>query len=313
MSATPTKPNPDNPDDTANAGVTNNTAATASTAVLSAPDMATPVLPLSTSGKVLTRTGAIIGVPLLFLLVSVAAVSMNFSSTITATAVVGLITIIYTLIARHYLTGFMAKRLAELGRDTRVISRQALPGPMMGWIFAALAAAWFAAQCLAKTTYAVVGSPGFEQYNDELSNANPWLVLLLAVFLAPISEELLMRGTIYPLLRLSMAVTPAIAITALIFGTIHGNIVQFVLTVPLTIIAALVYEWSRNIGYCILMHLTFNAMSVFVPSLWLSQMAENNAVLTVSMALLTGVVAWVCMQQARGVWTHTNMQAEYSA
>lgn len=307
MSATPTKPNPDNPDDAASAITTN------STTVLSAPDMAAPVLPLSTSGKVLTRTGAIIGVPLLFLLVSVVAVSMHFSSTITATAIVSLITIIYTLITRHYLIEFVTKRLTELNRDTRVIARQALPGPMMGWIFAALAAAWFAAQCLAKTTYAVVGSAGFEQYNDELSNANPWLVLLLAVFLAPISEELLMRGTIYPLLRLSMAVTPAIAITALIFGAIHGNIVQFVLTVPLTIIAALVYEWSRNIGYCILMHLTFNAMSVFVPSFWLSQMAENNAVLPVSMAALTGVVAWVCMQQARGVWTHTNMQAKYPA
>ena len=82
-----------------------------------------------------------------------------------------------------------------------------------------------------------------------------------AIVLAPLVEETLFRGILYPFLKLRFGRALAVTATALAFAGIHTNLVTFV---PLTFIGltlAWLYEWTDNLLAPIVTHALFNAVN----------------------------------------------------
>src|SRR5699024_12270471 len=91
------------------------------------------------------------------------------------------------------------------------------------------------------------------------------LVLPLSLVIAPIGEEALLRGLIYPVLRKRVSVLVAVLISATTFALMHGNIVQIAATLPLAVLLALVYERTRSLWPCVLAHVGFNLAATLIP------------------------------------------------
>lgn len=95
------------------------------------------------------------------------------------------------------------------------------------------------------------------------ASAPPELALqaLSVVVFAPVCEELLFRGVLYPSLRDLGHRRMAIAASSLLFAAIHGSLA---LMLPLTVLAVVLvwlYEKTGSIIAPILMHAAFNAVN----------------------------------------------------
>lgn len=83
-----------------------------------------------------------------------------------------------------------------------------------------------------------------------------------AVVLAPVVEEALFRGILYPLIKQAGRPRLALAVSSLLFAAIHYNLMTFV---PLTFLAmalALLYEKTDTLLAPILTHALFNAVNL---------------------------------------------------
>lgn len=89
--------------------------------------------------------------------------------------------------------------------------------------------------------------------------------LILAIFVAPVVEELLFRGIIFYYLREMKGFWIANIIQALLFGLAHGNVVQGIYTAILGMILGYYYHKNRNILSPIFLHIFFNFFGIFLP------------------------------------------------
>lgn len=95
-----------------------------------------------------------------------------------------------------------------------------------------------------------------------LRSAGGWLnrtVLgITAIVIAPVSEEVLFRGVLYPAIRQFGRPRLALWLSAVLFGAMHVNLVSFL---PLTIfgvVLAWLYDKTQNLAAPIAAHLVFN-------------------------------------------------------
>lgn len=233
-----------------------------------------------------------------------------------ATIVLGILTIFYAFIARYYLVEHIEKRwITEHGDNAapRITARR-LDDRTIGYILLATIAAWAMGQILAHASYAFIGSAGFDNVGDAMGNANPWSVLALAVIIAPVSEEMLMRGVVYPLLRTRFSAYSACIATACIFGLLHANIVQFIITVPLSILAAWVYEMTRNLKYCIMLHMVFNTAAILIPTAWLAELPQMQLATIIAAAVpALGIAALTAVQHANAAYRRHTVHTQQTA
>ena len=88
----------------------------------------------------------------------------------------------------------------------------------------------------------------------------PWLYLL-AVFAAPLFEELIFRGVLYRGFRRSLQPLHAALASALVFALVHPPL-SFVPVFVMAFLAASVFERSKLLVSPIVTHMTYNAMVV---------------------------------------------------
>lgn len=87
---------------------------------------------------------------------------------------------------------------------------------------------------------------------------------MVALILAPVAEELLFRGVLYPALKGFGLPRFAFWSTAIVFSLIHFNVATFL---PLFVFACLLnvlYERTGNLLTCIVAHSTFNALNLIM-------------------------------------------------
>ncbi|MER6367138.1 type II CAAX endopeptidase family protein [Streptomyces mirabilis] len=147
--------------------------------------------------------------------------------------------------------------------------------PRFGWtVLGCAVLAFLAGQSLALWIYVTVGSAGFDAANQTRHAAGAMATLLLTLVAAPAGEEALFRGLIYPLLRKRVGILASMLVTAVVFGLLHGNAVQFASTLPLAVLLALVYERTRVLWPCVFLHLGFNLAAALVPAQALGALAN---------------------------------------
>ncbi len=106
--------------------------------------------------------------------------------------------------------------------------------------------------------------PFFGKYYDfftDLMNQltdNPFVMIVTAVIMAPIFEEIIFRGIIQKgMINNGVKPWKAIVFASIIFGLVHGNPWQFVGAVLLGCVLGLVY-YKTNLCYCQCYYTVFN-------------------------------------------------------
>ncbi|TAH74898.1 MAG: CPBP family intramembrane metalloprotease [Anaerolineaceae bacterium] len=106
---------------------------------------------------------------------------------------------------------------------------------------------------------------------DFLFNSNMVLVMIYAIIIAPIVEELIFRKILLDKLR-RFGDLPAILITGFAFGIFHFNLPQFFYATVLGILFAYITIRTNRIIYAIVLHMLMNLMGAgIVPLVTASQ------------------------------------------
>ena len=143
--------------------------------------------------------------------------------------------------------------------------------------------------------------PALEWMTRTVASATP-LGLTLAVvvvgLLAPVAEELFFRGYMLTRLRAVWSPGPAILMSAIAFGIIHGEWVHGLLAAVIGIYLGLVTERAGSVTPAMICHVVNNTASVLL-SAWLGSPTSPalNAGLVIAMGL---VVAWTLLRLRRG-------------
>lgn len=139
----------------------------------------------------------------------------------------------------------------------------------------------FLASQSAAMLLAPASADGFEEVIAARA-AEPLLYLALTLGIAPIAEELLVRGLLYPLMRTRSGVWTSAVMSALTFSLLHGNLTQMIITLPLGVLLALITE-HQGLGAAVGAHLLFNLMALIVPSGMILALASPELVLTLAL------------------------------
>ena len=111
------------------------------------------------------------------------------------------------------------------------------------------------------TTYQVV-----EQAVDPTQPANLWLTALLAVVVAPIVEETIFRGALYPALRDTVGgargVWVAAVVVSALFAAVHAHPASFLPLFCLAMVFTWVFERTNSLATVIVAHAFFNGASM---------------------------------------------------
>lgn len=97
----------------------------------------------------------------------------------------------------------------------------------------------------------------------ELFSATPLgrtMMLLVAVVLAPIGEEVLIRGVLFPSLRDRFGRVAGIAVSAAVFGVMHLNPVNIVAATVIGLVLAWLFDATRSLWVPIASHALYNGL-----------------------------------------------------
>lgn len=128
---------------------------------------------------------------------------------------------------------------------------------------------------------------GIEAVNEAIFTGSFIFTFITTVILAPIMEELMVRGLVLNKLLSSVNKKAAICVSALIFGLIHLNLMQGINAFFLGIVLALVYIKTRSIIVCMLCHAANNLLAV------VDIVLESNNV--AHLATIDFVISIVCI------------------
>ncbi len=107
-------------------------------------------------------------------------------------------------------------------------------------------------------------SETYQEVSEILYTGSPIVLILSAAVIAPLVEELLFRGLLYKRLREHAPQIPAMVLSSMLFGLIHGNLVQFVYATMIGIFLAYVYDKFKTIWAPIIFHAGANLFSIIV-------------------------------------------------
>ena len=121
------------------------------------------------------------------------------------------------------------------------------------------------------TSLIPITGPFFGEYYQYFSDlmekmtSNEATLILLAVIMAPVFEEIIFRGIIQKgLINKGLKPKTAIVISAVVFGLVHGNPWQFVGAVLLGSVLGLVYYKTKSLLLPILLHAFNNLCSAIL-------------------------------------------------
>ena len=132
---------------------------------------------------------------------------------------------------------------------------------------------FLAGQTAAAWIYTHLGSTGFDQHVQTQQSSGFVLSVFVSLLVAPIVEETLFRGLLYPMLRKKAGAVVAAVLTSLLFAAMHGNAVQAVAVIPLGLLLALIAERTRRVWPCVVLHLAYNFGAMMLPQAAIKMMS----------------------------------------
>ena len=118
------------------------------------------------------------------------------------------------------------------------------------------------------TLVSVLNLPAYSKTYQEVAkniySGGLFIEILSATIVVPIVEELIFRGVIFKRMCSMIKVIPAVILSSVIFGVIHGNLVQFVYATCLGMALCFVYIRCKSIAAPILLHMMANLTSIVI-------------------------------------------------
>lgn len=146
-------------------------------------------------------------------------------------------------------------------------------------------------------------SSGFQNANASFFGGEVLFQLLGSCLVIPIAEELVFRGVVYQRLRVYFDMWVALLVSAVIFGIVHTNLVQFVYAALLGMLLAFLYEKSGFFYVPVLGHVTANVIAVVRTATgWLSFSYEPTAAgigVTLVLFAAAAVLIWYQVREYR--------------
>jgi uncharacterized protein len=152
------------------------------------------------------------------------------------------------------------------------LRRQGLPAALLqgvGWL-----ALGYPLILLAQAlSYFLVGDTASPQDIVQfLAQSSGWrdlgAVIVLAVVVAPVAEELIFRGYLYGVLRKYSGRFWAVIISSFLFAGIHGHLPSFAGLLLFGAILALIYERTSNLWVPVAVHALFNGITISIAIFW---------------------------------------------
>lgn len=154
---------------------------------------------------------------------------------------------------------------------------------------------------------------GFAVYSDRRAAAPELPAVLLSCVIAPVAEEIVMRGCIYGSLRRRESAMMSALLASIMFAVAHGTVTHLPLTFLLGFVCCIAYEHTRSLLPSIAMHVTANAAALTV----VPHLVVPDALLEPPVAgglwafVLVGVVALCAIAQRKcGPWYHDGMSTD---
>lgn len=121
-------------------------------------------------------------------------------------------------------------------------------------------------------------SKEFQNASSAFYGSSMAMELIGSAFVTPVLEEVLHRGIVYKRLRQWMGFYPSVLVSALIFGALHFNVVQFLYAFLLGIVLAVFVEKTGYVYPAVIAHMTANAIAVIRTETGiLAQTADKSA------------------------------------
>lgn len=92
---------------------------------------------------------------------------------------------------------------------------------------------------------------------------SPVSTFVLVCIIAPVAEEILMRGFVLGGLRTRYGTVVALAVSSVLFAFLHFNMVQSLSALVCGIVLGMLYIRTGSIFCCMLAHVSYNAISYF--------------------------------------------------
>lgn len=103
-----------------------------------------------------------------------------------------------------------------------------------------------------------------ERLNEVMDPGQPWwIIVLVLVVVAPLTEELLFRGQFLRGFLARYATPVAVGASAVLFSLMHLNPVQIPATLMLGILSGVLYERTRSVWPSIFVHMLNNSVPAF--------------------------------------------------
>lgn len=155
-------------------------------------------------------------------------------------------------------------------------------------LFSLMVFMWFSTQIMATWFYNTYGDASYDAYTSNVADSNIYIYILLVLVIAPIFEEVFVRGLIFNWAKGFTHRYWAYIISAGIFALMHGTIVHIFIAFTCGIFFALVYEIFGKLRYAILAHSVYNLLSIILGGMVLPDWMFQPAVF-VSMNIMVCV------------------------
>ncbi len=127
---------------------------------------------------------------------------------------------------------------------------------------------WIGAQMISYLTLRALELIGLQPEagiaDAALTNADPFVLVIALVVVAPVAEELFFRGVAYNAWEREYGPTRALYGSAILFAVIHGSIFVIPSIFALGIVLALLFRATRSLPATIMLHAGFNAITVLI-------------------------------------------------
>ncbi len=159
---------------------------------------------------------------------------------------------------------------------------------------------------LISMTPLVTLSTGYQEANQNFYSGPVIFEVLSSGLVVPFLEETLFRGVVYQRLKRDFPLLPSMLLSAILFGVVHFNVVQFLYAFLIGIALSIFMEWSGHLYGAIVGHITANLIAIVrTETGWLGWTTDGSA------------VAWAvsCVLLAAGIlllaaWSRT-LQKKY--
>ena len=148
----------------------------------------------------------------------------------------------------------------------------------------------------------ITGRPIINDVQEMIMAMEPWAIVIVAVIVGPIVEELVFRKFLLDRIAGYGQIT-AMLVSGLIFGLAHGNFFQFFYAFALGMIFAYMYLRTGSVKHTILLHMMINFCGSVLPLALLKVMERNpivGAVLSIGqlsymfMMMIAAIVLLIC-------------------